>query len=48
MPYSLRDWMGDESDFLEQGSMIVTKYEACLHTLSRYPLNNIFTDSKKI
>lgn len=48
MPFSLRDYMWDEFDNLEKRSMIVSEYEACFHSLSRYFYNSISTESEKI
>lgn len=48
MPYSLRDNRHDEVDWLQQGSISVSNYEARFHELFRYALSSIPTEFKRI
>ncbi|PHU21985.1 Beta-glucosidase 11, partial [Capsicum chinense] len=47
VPYSLREWMWDESDLLEKSYMKVAEYEACFPALSRYSYDSISIESEK-
>lgn len=48
MPYSMRDWIRDEFDCLEQGSMSIAQFEAYFYALSKYSYTSISIESEKI
>lgn len=48
LPYSLRDQLRDDFDYLEQGFMVVAEYDARFHALFRYSYVSFSTEFENI